>query len=270
MGEQAQQRPTALVVGATRGIGAEIARGFAGDGYDLVLTGRDARALAEVAEDCRASGAAVTCHPLDVTDTEAVRTVVDQGWNASGRLEAAVVSAGIIEAERPLWEVPLEELWQVMTVNVLGPLAVAHELVPRMIEAGGGRIVHLNSGSGTKNAPVYPAYHASKSALARITGSVAMAAGEHGVHAFDLAPGVVRTDMTASMPMHDQRTDWTDPGEVVELALALASGELDAFSGRMVRAGTDTPESLRAAAGELGDADRTLGLLPYGPQDPLG
>ena len=135
-----------------------------------------ARALAEVAEDCRAAGAAVTCHPLDVTDTEAVRTVVDQAWNASGRLEAAVVSAGIIEAERPLWEVPLEELWQVMTVNVLGPLAVAHELVPRMIEAGGGRIVHLNSGSGTKNAPVYPAYHASKSALARITGSVAMAA----------------------------------------------------------------------------------------------
>ncbi|WP_374929664.1 SDR family NAD(P)-dependent oxidoreductase [Kytococcus sedentarius] len=269
MAERAQDRPTALVVGATRGIGAEIARGFARAGHDLVLTGRDAKALAEVAEDCRAEGAWVTCHPLDVTDTEAVQQVLETAWSEAGRLEVAVVSAGVIEAERPLWEVPLEELWEVMTVNVRGPLAVAHALVPRMIKAGGGRIVHLNSGSGTKNAPVYPAYHASKSALARITGSVAMAAGEHGVHAFDLAPGVVRTDMTASMPMHDQRTDWTEPQDVVELALALASGELDAFSGRMVRAGADTPESLRAAAAGLGETDRTLGLLSYGPDDPV-
>lgn len=255
------RRETALVVGATRGIGAALARGFASS-YDLVLTGRDASALAEVADACREAGAQVWCHPLDVLDVESVEAVVRQSWQDAGGLQVALVSAGIIETEAPLWEVPLEELWSVMEVNVRGPLAVAHALVPLMIEAGGGRIIHLNSGSGTRADPAYPAYHASKSALARITGSVALAAGDAGVRAFDLQPGVVRTEMTASMPRHDDRTDWTEESDVVELALALASGDLDAYSGRMVRAGTDTPASLGREAASLGGLSRTLGLLP--------
>ena len=87
----------------------------------------------------------------------------------------------------------------------------------------------------------------------------------------DLAPGVVRTDMTLSMPSHEGRTEWTSPREVIDLVLALASGDLDAWSGRMVRAGVDTPESLRerAAAG-LDDSARTITLVPWGSDDPLG
>lgn len=71
------------------------------------------------------------------------------------------------------------------------------------------------------------------------------------------------------MPRHDGRTEWTDPAEVVELFLALADGRLDAWSGRMVRAGTDTVADLEAAAPGLGGTDRTVGLLPYGDDDPL-
>ncbi|MDO5712250.1 MAG: SDR family NAD(P)-dependent oxidoreductase, partial [Micrococcales bacterium] len=121
------------------------------------------------------------------------------------------------------------------------------------------------------------AYNVSKTALARITGSVALSGAGRGVYAFDLAPGVVRTDMTEAMRAHRDRTEWTTPAQVGELALALASGELDDWSGRMVRAGADTPESLRARAerskrcGGVGRdaAERTVGLIPYGPDDPL-
>jgi hypothetical protein len=70
--------------------------------------------------------------------------------------------------------------------------------------------------------------------------------------------------------MHHGRTEWTSPQEVTDLALALASGDLDAWSGRLVRAGADTPASLRARAEEgLGDDDRRLRLHPWGADDPL-
>ena len=84
-------------------------------------------------------------------------------------------------------------------------------------------------------------------------------------------PGVVRTDMTESMQAHVGRTDWTDPADVSDLVLAFAAGGLDAWSGRFVRAGVDTPESLRSRAeAGLGESDRTVTLRTWGSGDPLG
>jgi NAD(P)-dependent dehydrogenase (short-subunit alcohol dehydrogenase family) len=140
--------------------------------------------------------------------------------------------------------------------------------LPHLV-ATGGRIVNVNSGAAYRNEDVATAYNVSKAALARLTAATGLG-GQHRVKAFDLAPGVVRTDMTASMKAHEGRTEWTSPREVTDLLLALASGELDAWSGRMVRAGVDTVESLRARAQlGLGDTDRTLGLVRWGEGDPL-
>ena len=83
-------------------------------------------------------------------------------------------------------------------------------------------------------------------------------------------PGVVRTDMTESMDAHAGRTEWTDPAQVTDLVLALVSGELDAWSGRFVRAGIDTVPSLRArAAGRAWRADERTLVLALGESDPL-
>lgn len=143
-------------------------------------------------------------------------------------------------------------------------------VVPHMIAGGGGRVVNLNSGSGTRESDVLTSYHASKSALARLTGGVALAGADHGVRAFDLAPGVIESDMTHSMQMHEGRTDWTDPEDVKALVLAIAHGELDGFSGRFLRAGTDDLALLRerSRAG-LGEGERMLRLRPWGEDDPL-
>ena len=109
----------------------------------------------------------------------------------------------------------------------------------------------------------------SKTALARVTGSTHLAGWERGIRAFDLMPGVVRTDMTSAMGVHAGRTDWTDPADVTELVLALVSGELDAWSGRFVRAGTSTVAALQLwAANGLAENERTLALV-HGPDDPL-
>jgi NAD(P)-dependent dehydrogenase (short-subunit alcohol dehydrogenase family) len=148
---------------------------------------------------------------------------------------------------------------------------MTREVVPHMIAAGGGRIINLNSGAGTAERAELSAYSASKSALARITGSTHRAGWAHGIRAFDLAPGVVRTQMTLSMELHRGRTQWTEPTDVADLALALASGELDAWSGRFVRAGVDTAATLRDRARfGLDDGARTLRLRSWGSSDPLG
>ena len=81
-------------------------------------------------------------------------------------------------------------------------------------------------------------------------------------------PGVVRTDMTVGMDAHVGRTTWTQPSQVTDLVLALVSGELDAWSGRFVRAGIDTVASLRARAeAGLDEDERTLALV-LGPSRP--
>lgn len=250
----------ALVTGASRGIGAILAAAFRQAGWQVVGLSRSGGP--------DPSGApTIAC---DVTDGAAVQATVDQVVAEHGRIDVLVNNAGLVEREVPLWEADPEQWWQVIETNVRGPFLVTHAVVPHMIAAGGGRVLNLNSGSGTRESPVLTAYHASKSALARLTGGVAVAGAEHGVLAFDLAPGVIETDMTHSMQMHQDRTEWTDPADLTALALALADGELDGFSGRMVRAGADDLEVLRVRSSQgLGEGQRMLRLRPWGEDDPL-
>lgn len=251
----------ALVTGASRGIGALLVRALREAGWQVVGLSRSG--------GTDPSGApTVAC---DVTDEAAVQAAVETVVAEHGRIDVLVNNAGLVEREVPLWEADPEQWWQVMETNVRGPFLVTRAVVPHMIAAGGGRVINLNSGSGTRESPVLTAYHASKSALARLTGGVAVAGAEHGVLAFDLAPGVIETDMTHSMELHRNRTEWTDPADVTALALAIADGELDGFSGRMVRAGADDLDVLRQKSADgLGEGERMLRLKPWGAGDPLG
>lgn len=249
----------ALVTGASRGIGNLAVRALLGAGWTVVGLSRSG-AVADGAEGM----------PCDVTDADAVATTVGQVIDRHGRIDLLVNNAGLIETEVPLWEADVDEWWQVMVTNVRGPFLLTRAVVPHMITAGGGRVVNINSGAGTKERGDLTAYCGSKSALARITGGVALAGSEHGVLAFDLAPGVVETDMTHSMRMHDGRTEWTAPQDVTDLLLAFAGGELDGFSGRMVRAGADDLDTLRAhSRAGLPDDARMLRLRPWGEDDPV-
>jgi NAD(P)-dependent dehydrogenase (short-subunit alcohol dehydrogenase family) len=260
----------ALVTGASRGIGAAISHALADDGYAVCLLARDGAAAARAADEIGSRGGLAMARSLDVTDQDAVGDAVDAVLSAWGRIDVLVNSAGSIEREVPLWEADVDQWWSVITTNVRGPFLMTRAVVPHMIAAGGGRVVNLNSGAGNAERAELSAYSASKSALARITGSTHLAGRAHGIRAFDLAPGVVRTDMTLSMELHRGRTRWTEPADVTNLVLAMAGGELDAWSGRFVRAGIDTPATLRERAGlGMDDDARTLRLRPWGTSDPL-
>ena len=258
--------PVAVVSGASRGIGAHLAEAFAQAGY--VVRGCSRRGRTAGAGGLAGTGG-MEVAAVDVSDPDAVRKFVAGVLASDGAIDVLVNNAGVTDAEVPIEESDPQEWWRTLQVDVLGPYLFTRAVLPSMLQRGRGRIINLNSGSGTKPGRVGSAYYVAKSALARITGSTHLSGQGRGVYAFDLMPGVVRTDMTRAMRAHDQRSEWTDPGDVRELALALASGELDAWSGRFVRAGVDSPASLRAAAPRLGPQARTVSLIPYGPDDPV-
>lgn len=241
--------PVAVVTGASRGIGRHLADALEGAGYAVE---RGSRAVAEV------------------TDRAAVDRWVADIVARHGRIDLLVNNAGVIDDEVPLEDSDPDQWWRTMTVNVLGPYLMTRAVLPHMAARGGGRVVNLNSGAGLRPGAVASAYNASKTALARVTGSTHLSGQARGIRAFDLAPGIVETDMTHSMLAHRDRVEWTTPQEVCDLLLGLASGELDAWSGRLVRAGDDTVESLRRQATRgLADRARTIGLVPWGSDDPL-
>ncbi|HSF98819.1 MAG TPA: SDR family oxidoreductase [Ornithinibacter sp.] len=238
----------AVVTGASRGIGRFIADALEDAGY-AVERGSTATA--------------------PVTDLEAVTAWVEDILDRQGRIDVLVNNAGVIDTEVDLFSSDPEQWWAVQEVNVRGAYLMTWLVGRAMLHQGGGRVINVNSGAALRPGLDASAYNVSKTALARVTGSTHLAGWARGIRAFDLMPGVVRTDMTEGMQSHVGRTEWTSPQEVTDLALALASGDLDAWSGRFVRAGVDTVASLREQADSLGERDRTIGLVPYGTTDPL-
>jgi NAD(P)-dependent dehydrogenase (short-subunit alcohol dehydrogenase family) len=260
----------ALVTGASAGIGRYIVEGLAARGAAVAGLARTAdRLTAAMAEVAEVTGARTLAVAADVTDRAAVEAAVERVTAELGPVDLLVNNAGLIDAaEVPLWEADPEQWWQVVESQVRGPFLLAHAVVPAMVARGRGRVIGLASGLGTRGSDVYSAYSAGKTAQMRITEGIALAGAEHGVRAFDLAPGVVDTEMTRAMPMHAGRTEWTRPEDVVDLVVAIAIGELDAWSGRFFRAGADDPATLRATT--PAGAGRQLRLRPYGDGDPIG
>lgn len=266
---------TALVTGATRGIGRAVALGLADAGLDVALLARDAARLEEVAAEVRGRGRRALVLPADVTDPEAVADAVrraeapvDEG--GLGSVDLLVNNAGRIDAEVPLWEADADEWWQILETNVRGPFLLARHAVPGMLVRGGGRVVDLNSGSGSHDMTVASAYNLSKTALMRLGHHLHAAGYERGLRVLEVAPGVVQTDMTGSMSMHAERTEWTPVERTVAVVVSFARGELDDCSGWFVRVSDDTPDSLRRLAAEAtAAAPRRLRVLPAGEADPL-
>jgi NAD(P)-dependent dehydrogenase (short-subunit alcohol dehydrogenase family) len=261
----------ALVTGASGGIGHAVSVGLAEAGLAVGLHGRDAARLEAVRADVEAAGGRCCVVTADVTDLAQVCSAVAEVEQALGGIDLLVNNAGLIErTEVPVWEADPDEWRAVVEADLVGPFHCVRAVVPGMVERGGGRVVDLNSGSGTRDQDVYSAYNAAKTGLFRLGGGLHLAGYDRGLRAFELAPGVVDTTMTRGMPVHDDRTDWTDPRDVVELVVAVARGELDAWSGRYLRAGVDDVPTLRAVAerGLPRDA-RTLRVVPWGEDDPV-
>ena len=265
----AELQGVALVTGASTGIGRHLVEGLAARGMAVAGMARGEERLATaMAEVAAATGARTLAVAADVTDRAAVDAAVARVVEELGQVDLLINNAGLIDAaEVPLWEADPDQWWDVVSSHLRGAFLLSRAVVPWMLLRNRGRVVNLGSGQGLAAQPEYSAYAVGKTGLMRITEALAGALDGSDVRAFDVAPGVVETGMTRSMPKWKGKTDWTPPERVVEMVAAIAAGELDQWSGRFMRAGVDDLDTLRGLAPD--DAARQLRLQPYGATDPL-
>ncbi len=223
---------SAVVTGGGRGTGANIARALAGDGYDVVVTGRTRNEIDAVAAEI--GGHAIE---MDVSSRESV----ERGFAEVGPVDLLVANAGT--GNRGIaWEIDPDEWWHVFEVNVRGVHLCCRAVIPAMLERG-GRIVIVVSGAAYLPGASETGYTASKAAVCRYAETLNNAL-EGRVPVFLISPGLVRTAMTEGNIPDD--APWTPPECAPELVRALASGEFDALAGRYLHAEHDPPAQLRA------------------------
>lgn len=187
---------TIIVTGASRGIGAGLARGIAARGGGLVLVARSGAALEELAGELETPVAVVVG---DVADTQTARDAVAAG-DGLGGLWGLVNNAGINSQYRPVTETPLSAWDEVLAVNLLGAAAFARAVGLYLSEAGGGgRIVNLGSIGGLVGLPNIGPYNASKAALDALTRTLAVELGPAGILCNSVAPGTIVTDMVDAL-----------------------------------------------------------------------
>ena len=182
---------TVIVTGASRGLGAAMAKRFSREGANVAVTARSEPDLETVAAD--ADGELLVA-PADVTDESAVRDVVAATVDEYGAVTGLVNNAGIgllnmYDERRVLHDVDTEDFRRIMDVNVTGVFLFSKHVVPELIDAGRGNVLNVSSGLGRRGEARWGPYVASKWALEGLTRTQADELAEHGINVNALDPG---------------------------------------------------------------------------------
>ena len=213
-------RKIALITGGSRGIGAACVRAFAEDGYAVAFLYNRSEAKAQsLVQTLRADGRDVSAYRCDLADPDQVKTVIADILRTYRRIDTLVNCAGI--AHIGLFTDMTEDEWDhLFAVNVRSAFSVTRAVLPGMISAQKGSIVNISSMWGEVGASCEVAYSATKAALIGMTKALAKEVGPSGVRVNCVTPGVIDTDMNASLTEDDRAalSDETPLGRIGEAA----------------------------------------------------
>jgi 2-deoxy-D-gluconate 3-dehydrogenase len=220
----------ALVTGAAKGIGAQLAAGLAAAGADMVLWGRSAQSLSATAEQCRTFGRDVTTVVCDLADHVQVK---QRAHEIASEVEVDILinNAGTI-SRGPAVDVDFDDWRHVLALNLDIPFLLCQQFGRAMVDRGSGSIVNVASLLSFQGGVLVPAYTASKHALAGLTKALANEWAPAGVSVNAVAPGYIETDNTAALRADHARGRliqeripagrWGTPSDVVGAVVFLA------------------------------------------------
>ncbi len=235
---------TALVTGASRGIGRAIAIALAGAGAQVIVNGRDATTLDDVREEIEAAGGQAVVSPADVTDRHAVQAMVGAALETLGAIDIVVNNAGGTAFRVPFTDLRFEGWTKVLRLNTESVVHVCQAVAPHLLARGSGSVINVSSIAAFGGTPGLTPYGASKAAALSLTRSLAMEWGSAGVRVNALCPGWTATElnrslwqdettsaqMTATIPMGR----WGRPEDMAGAAVFLASDASAYLTGQAI------------------------------------
>ena len=231
----------AIVTGASRGLGREIAQVFAREGAKVVVCARLQSptglpgTIHEVAERIEAAGGEAFSVPCDVADEAQVQVMVEKVKGRYGRIDILVNNAGLMIPGEPFLDIGPKRWEESMAVNVRGPYLTCRYVLPVMIEQGRGRIINIGSGAAVNHRALGTVYCSSKAALHMFSLCLAEEVREHNIAVNILDPGAMKSEGSSIIPW--ARHDWDQriqPEEAGPSAVGLALQDTS-FTGQLVK-----------------------------------
>lgn len=241
------QGKVAVVTGAGAGIGKAIAQRFATEGSHVVIASRTQADVEALTADLREQGGQATGVVTDVSDVHQVERLWQKAMAVSGRVDALVNNAGIMDDFTPAADVS-DDLWRrVMATNLDGPFFACRLAIPVMVKQGAGSIVNIASIGGLQGSRAGAAYTASKHALIGLTKNIGYMYAKTGLRCNAIAPGGVATTIGSKMKPHPfgyermaagigNNVRMGQPEEIAAIALFLASDASSVVNGAVLTA----------------------------------
>ncbi|HKU39988.1 MAG TPA: SDR family oxidoreductase [Polyangiales bacterium] len=229
---------TALVTGASRGLGRALAEQLAAGGCKVVLVARGEAELDAALAGIRARGGQAYAIAADVADKTAVYRIVGQANALAGPIDVLINNASTL-GHTPLGlliDSECEDLERVLAVNVVAPFRLTKAVLGSMLLRGSGTIVNISSDAAVEAYPTWGAYGASKAALDQLTRIWAAEHGSSGVRMFSVDPGEMDTELHALAMPNEDRSALAQPASVAARILAMLEEEPRAPHGARVLA----------------------------------
>jgi 3-oxoacyl-[acyl-carrier protein] reductase len=267
-------RRTAIVTGASRGLGKAIAARLIADGADVMLTARVADVLQSAGEELAATrpdaSQRVVWQAGDVALAADVERLVTSTVEQFGRVDVLVSNAGVYGPLGLIEDVDWAEWVRAIEINLLGTVLACRAVVPFMRKQGGGKIIILSGGGATAPLPRVSAYAASKAGVVRFGETLAEEVKDAGIDVNSVAPGALNTRLTdqiveagpekVGQSLYDRAVQWqagsATPLEVgADLVAFLASPESDGITGRLIAAVWDPWRDFPEQREKIADSD---------------
>lgn len=212
-----------MVTGGTGNLGGPVARAFAATGAKVIVVDRNAEKQQERFSDWVASSDHWLAAPVNVMEPDEAAATVSRAVERFGRLDVLANTIGGYRAGKPVHEMDLETWDFMLNLNARSTLVMCQAAIPVMLAQGRGKIVNVAARTGLAGSANHAAYAAAKSAVIRLTESMAAELRSHGINVNCILPATIDTaDNRAQMPKADTRK-WVEPESMAEVVLFLAS-----------------------------------------------